>query len=131
MNCAGSIGKIGEEMVADFLKSKGYIITAMNYHSKFGEIDIVAESREYVLFVEVKTRKKGSMTTPAEAVSRNKQKKIVLTAYNFLSKLRININYRFDVAEVYYEITKDGELKADLNYIKNAFTVEVVEDEPF
>lgn len=131
MSYAGSIGKIGEEMVADFLKSKGYIITAMNYHSKFGEIDIVAESREYVLFVEVKTRKKGSMTTPAEAVSKNKQKKIVLTAYNFLSKLRINIDYRFDVAEVYYEITKDGELKADLNYIKNAFTAKAAEDEPF
>ena len=131
MSYAGSIGKIGEEMVADFLKSKGYIITARNYHSKFGEIDIVAESREYVLFIEVKTRKKGSMTTPAEAVSKAKQKKIVLTAYNFLSKLRININYRFDVAEVYYELTKDGELKADLNYIKNAFTAEAAEDEPF
>ena len=101
MSYRASIGKIGEEMVADFLKSKGYIITAMNYHSKFGEIDIIAESREYILFIEVKTRKKGSMTTPAEAVNKDKQKKIVLTAYNFLSKLRANINFRFDVAEVY------------------------------
>lgn len=131
MSYKDSIGKIGEEMVADFLKSKGYIITSKNYRSKFGEIDIVAESREYILFIEVKTRKKGSMTTPAEAVNRPKQKKIVLTAYDFLSKFRAKINYRFDVAEVYYEITKDGELKADLNYIKNAFTTEVLEGEPF
>ncbi len=131
MSYKASIGKIGEQMVADFLKSKGYIITAKNYHSKFGEIDIVAESREYILFVEVKTRKKGSLTTPAEAVSKSKQRKIVLTAYDFLSKLRARISYRFDVAEVYYEITKDGEFKADLNYIKNAFTTEVLEGEPF
>ena len=126
-----NIGKIGEETVADFLKSKGYIIVSKNYHSKFGEIDIVAESREYILFVEVKTRKKGSMTTPAEAVDKSKQKKIILTSYDFLSKLRAKINYRFDVAEVYYEITKDGELKTDLNYIENAFTTEVLEGEPF
>lgn len=131
MSYKGSIGKIGEEMVADFLKSQGYIITARNYHSRFGEIDIVAESREYVLFIEVKTRRKGSMTSPAEAVDKSKQKKIILTAYDFLSKIRININYRFDVAQVYYEITEDGELKADLDYIKNAFSTEALEDEPF
>ena len=130
MSYKENIGKIGEQMVADFLKSKGYLITAQNYHSRFGEIDIVAESREYVLFVEVKTRRKDSMTTPSEAVDKKKQKKIVLTAYDFLSKLRLSINYRFDVAEVTYEITGDGELKANLNYIKNAFSTEAL-DEPF
>lgn len=131
MSYKNSIGKIGEEMVADFLKSQGYIITARNYHAKFGEIDIVAENREYVLFVEVKTRKKGSLTTPLEAVDKNKQKKIILTAYDFLSKLRSDIKFRFDVASVYYELTKDGELKADLDYIKNAFNTEAIEGEPF
>ena len=131
MSYNGQIGKIGEDMVADFLKSKGYIIVAKNYHSRFGEIDIIAENREYILFVEVKTRKKGSMVTPADAVNKQKQKKIILTSYDFLSKLRIKINYRYDVAEVHYEINKDGELKADLNYIKNAFSSEVLEGEPF
>lgn len=131
MSYNGQIGKIGEDMVADFLKSKGYIIVAKNYNSRFGEIDIIAENREYILFVEVKTRKKGSMVTPADAVNKKKQKKIILTSYDFLSKLRIKINYRYDVAEVHYEINKDGELKADLNYIKNAFSSEVLEGEPF
>lgn len=131
MSYTGQIGKIGEDMVADFLKSKGYIIVSQNNHSRFGEIDIIAESREYILFVEVKTRRKGSLTSPADAVNKQKQKKIVLTAYDFLSKIRMKIKYRFDVAEVYYDVNKDGELKADLNYIKNAFSPEVLEGEPF
>jgi len=131
MSYTAKIGRIGEEMVADYLKSQGYIITARNYSSKFGEIDIVAESREYILFVEVKTRKKNPLVSPADAVNAKKQKKIILTAYDFLAKLRINISYRFDVAEVYYEIKENGELKVDLNYIKNAFSTEVLEGEPF
>lgn len=131
MSLKAQIGKIGETMVADFLRSKGYIIIAENYHSRFGEIDIIAENREYILFIEVKTRHKGSMVSAADAVNKSKQKKLVLTAYDFLSKIRMKIKYRFDVAEVYYEINELGELKADLNYIKNAFSSEVLEGEPF
>ena len=49
-------GNSGEEMTAKFLKGRGYIISARNYRSRFGEIDVIAENNEMILFVEVKTR---------------------------------------------------------------------------
>ena len=126
-----NIGYIGEDLVAKYLKSQDFIILRRNYHSKFGEIDIIAESREYLLFVEVKTRKKGSPIPPAMAVTSLKQRKIALTAFDFISKARIDTNFRFDVAEVEYSVDGNGEMKFSLNYIKNAFTTEVLNDEAF
>ena len=113
------------------MKSQGFIILRQNYHSKFGEIDIVAENREYLLFIEVKTRKKNSPIPPAMAVNTSKQRKIVLTAFDFISKSRIDTNYRFDVAEVEYLVDENGEMKFSLNYIKDAFSTEVLHDEAF
>ncbi len=126
-----NIGYIGEDLVAKYLKSKGYIILKQNYHSKFGEIDIIAESRQYLLFIEVKTRKENAPIPPAMAVSTSKQRKIVLTAFDFISKSRIDTNFRFDIAEVFYHADENGELKFSLNYIENAFSDEVLSDEPF
>ena len=126
-----NIGYIGEDLVAKYLKSQDFIILRRNYHSKFGEIDIIAESREYLLFVEVKTRKRGSPIPPAMAVTSLKQRKIALTAFDFISKARIDTNFRFDIAEVEYSVDENGEMKFNLNYIKNAFTTEVLNDETF
>lgn len=128
MSFTAEIGKLGEDMVAAYLKGEGYLITRRNYHSRYGEIDIVAEKDEYILFVEVKTREKGSPVTPAGAVSRSKQKKLVLTGLDYLSKLRVEMNSRFDVAEVVYTIDENGQFRASLNYIRNAFNNEVLND---
>ena len=126
-----NIGYIGEDLVAKYLKSKGYIILKQNYHSKFGEIDIIAESRQYLLFIEVKTRKENALIPPAMAVSTQKQRKIVLTAFDFISKSRIDTNFRFDIAEVWYHVDQNGEMKFNLNYIEDAFCDEVLNDKPF
>lgn len=122
------IGKLGEDMVANFLKKQGCLIVRRNYHSKYGEIDIVAEKGEYIFFIEVKTREQESPITPVGAVSRSKQKKIVLTAKDYLAKLRVNVNYRFDIAEVVYSIDENGQFHASLNYIRNAFNEEVLDN---
>lgn len=122
------IGRIGEDLVADFLRKKGYLIVRRNYYSRYGEIDIVAEKGEYILFVEVKTREKDSPVTPQGAVSRRKKKRIVLTAKDYMAKTFFDRTVRFDVAEVEYEIDPNGEFKASLNYILNAFSEEVLDD---
>ena len=51
-------GKIGEDYAAQFLTKKGYRVVARNYRSRFGEIDLIAENKEYIVFAEVKTRDK-------------------------------------------------------------------------
>ncbi len=128
MSYADEIGRIGEQMVADYLKSQGYIITRCNFHSDFGEIDIVAETPDTVVFVEVKTRNKHSLVSPADAVDPAKQYKIAKTARVFLDKAYLFGKYRFDIAEVTYERDEKGTPHFDLNYIKNAFYADLNND---
>ena len=122
------IGRIGEDMVAKYLEKNGCLITRRNYYSKYGEIDIVAEKGEYILFIEVKTREKGSPVTPQGAVSHHKKKRIVMTAKDYMSKIFVERIVRFDIAEVTYEIDENGEFHASLNYILNAFSEAVLHD---
>lgn len=116
------VGKAGEDFVAQFLKSKGYIIIKRNWRdSRFGELDIVAENPECIAFVEVKTRAKNSIVSGAEAVDTAKQQRTKNAAQTFMRKLRTNLPPRIDVAEVTVMDEKDGEFQFEINYIKNAF----------
>lgn len=111
------IGNIGEKYSCKFLKKQKYKIITTNYNTKFGEIDIVAEKDNYIIFVEVKTRKEGGMYTPSLAVTRSKQEKIFKTAYLYLKEYPQNKNIRFDVMEVIHQNKK----VVKINHIKNAF----------
>ena len=115
-----SIGKKGEDITANFLRKKGFIIFKRNYHSRYGEIDVIAEKGDLLLFVEVKTRFENSLVSPAQAVDPIKQNRIKQTAKSFLSKTYIDYRCRYDVAEVIVK-NADGQNKYSLNYIKNAF----------
>ncbi len=129
MSYEKEIGRIGEQLVADWLKTKGYIIVKQNFRCDYGEIDIVAENPKTVVFVEVKTRKENSLTAPKDAVDFNKRRKIAITAKTFLKQAFLSdMNYRFDVAEVTYKVAEDQSPKFILNYIKNAFFVDLGED---
>lgn len=116
------LGKVGEDYVAKHLKSKGYIILKRNWHdSRYGEIDIIAENRDYIVFVEVKTRQKLSIVSGVEAVDFHKQQRIKNASQIFMRKLRTNLPPRIDVAEVtLLDESKDG-FDFKLNYIENAF----------
>lgn len=128
MSYTGEIGRIGEQMVADYLKHKGYIITRMNFRSDYGEIDIIAEKPDIVVFVEVKTRREDYLVSPADAVDSAKQTKIIKTAQVFLSKAYLFGSYRFDIAEVTYRNDQEGRPHFSLNYVKNAFYVNLEKD---
>lgn len=114
---AQNTGCAGEDYAAEWLIEHGYRIVDRNYHSRFGEIDIIAENSQYIVFVEVKTREDGSMVSPVESVTRNKQRKILLTAQLFLQKSPSALQPRFDVAAV---TTVYGE-PLGLKYFDNAF----------
>ena len=114
------IGNKGEDFVAEHLKKKGYIITARNYRCKFGEIDVIAENDDEILFVEVKTRADNSKIRPYEYVNSPKQQRLITTANIFLQHNGFGLKPRFDVAEVF--VSADG--KMTLNYFENAFSIE-------
>lgn len=107
-------GKIGEDAVCRYIEDKGCKILARNFHSRWGEVDIISQDGETTVFIEVKTRKSDSFGTPAEFVTAGKRKKIIKTAMVYLENRECDM--RFDVAEVYI---KNNIYK--INYIENAF----------
>ena len=113
-------GKKGEDITADFLRKNGFIIFKRNYHSRYGEIDIIAQKDDLLLFVEVKTRSEDALVSPAEAVDYNKQSKIKLTAADFLRKTKSDFKCRFDVSEVTVKTSQDG-FKYSIKYVDDAF----------
>ena len=113
-------GSFGEDITAKFLVKKKYKILEKNYSTKLGEIDIIAVNKSNIIFVEVKTRGKNSLSYPSEAVTKSKQKKIIKTASLYLMHNPSKLQPRFDVSEVY--ISEDKSYK--INYIENAFIQE-------
>lgn len=114
-----NIGEKGEEYTVKFLEKKKYKILERNYRKRYGEIDIIAENKNYIVFIEVKTRHKDSMTSAADAVNRQKQIRIIKTASLYLSENETEKFCRFDVCEVY--INSDNLKLVDINYIEAAF----------
>lgn len=100
-------GSIGEKTAQYYLQSKGYRLLKTNFHTKMGEIDIIAEKDTCIIFVEVKTRTSLKFGTPAMAVDYNKKKHIKKSAKVFLhiNKLENRI-IRFDVIEVFINAGK-------------------------
>lgn len=110
-------GKIGEHFAAQYLKDHGYEILATNFKCRFGEIDIIAQNRAYLIFVEVKTRAFGGVSHPFESITAGKRQKIVKTAQFYLQRHPTKLQPRFDAAAVF---TADGALQK-IEYIENAF----------
>ncbi len=117
MGLTQDIGNLGETAVAEELKKKGYIISTRNFRTKYGEIDIIAENNDEILFVEVKTRAYGSFAKPQEYVNSPKKRRILISADIYLKNNGFGLQPRFDVAEVFLGTTGDFEI----NYIENAF----------
>lgn len=115
-------GNWGEDRVCEYLTMHGYRIVRRNFHTRFGEIDIIAKDEDTVVFVEVKSRKSKRFATAAEYVDYNKQKKIIMSARCYLANSP-DVNARFDVAEVYYKSCGEVLELIEINYIKDAFVV--------
>ena len=96
------VGKRGEALAAAYLEKQGYRIVARNFRNKLGEIDIIAQDKDVVCFVEVRTRQ-GALEHEVALASVNifKQKKLSRLAVSFLKKNNLtNEKARFDVVAV-------------------------------
>ena len=114
------VGRFGEQSAAEYLKKKHYKIIGLNYSCRFGEIDIIAENKKYVVFVEVKLRKSYEFAEAKEFVTLSKQEKIIKTASLWLSQNETELQPRFDVIEIYApEGAASRSVK--INHIENAF----------
>lgn len=113
------LGHWGEKKAASYLRRKGYSILEMNYSCRFGEIDIIAKKRGFVVFAEVKLRKNSDFAEAREFVTSAKQRRIISTAAMWLEENDTGLQPRFDVIEVYAPEGMGG--KTRINHIENAF----------
>lgn len=93
------LGMEKEKTACEFLKNRGYEILDRNFYSRYGELDLVCKKGDYLVFVEVKYRKKTDFGYPSEAVTRKKQSAMLHTARYYMYKNRISDSTpcRFDV----------------------------------
>ena len=110
-------GKRGEVLARDYLKKKGYKILATNYQKKVGEIDIIAETRDNICFIEVKTRTEGAMLPPRSAVGVHKEQNIEGSALIYINRYKVKKQPRYDIIEI---IVSENKV-VSLNHIEGAF----------
>ena len=113
-------GAIGEDAACNYLIKKGFIILKRNFTCRFGELDIIAKNKEYILFVEVKARGERALASPCEFVTKSKQRKIITTSLYYLSQNKSDLQPRYDVFEVTINDNLPPEV-ININHIENAF----------
>ena len=95
------VGAWGEAIAARYLEKKRYKLLATGYRTRFGEIDLIMENKNFLVFVEVKLRKSAAFAAAHEFVDRHKQDKLRTTAEIYLSQNPTRLQPRFDVIEIY------------------------------
>ena len=113
------LGLDGESRALKFLRRKGLVELERNFHCRRGELDLIMLDGQVLVFVEVRLRRSGGLTLPAESVDRRKQQRIVAAALAFLSRRpqfarRV---MRFDVVALNSRSTDDFTLE----WIRDAF----------
>ena len=103
------LGQWGERLAVAHLRRKGYEILETNYRCAVGEVDVVARQGEYLVFVEVRTRRGQEFGTPEESITTRKRAKLVEVAETYLQEKDLNdIDWRIDVVAV--QLTSRGRL---------------------
>ena len=127
------IGKRAEQLARYYLEQKGLIFKYQNFHSRYGEIDLIMQQGNDLCFIEVRARKYQNYGTALDTVSIHKQQKIIQTAQSFLQLYPENERLfgRFDVIGLQYSspeiwLIEDLSLqlaKIDLEWIQDAYTL--------
>ena len=114
------VGKLGEELARKFLKKRGYRIRETNFRCRGGEIDIVARQKDYLVFVEVRTKSSLDFGTPEDSITQSKKGKLIASALTYISTHQnLPSLWRIDVVAI--EIDQKGKTKR-IELIENAIS---------
>jgi putative endonuclease len=112
------IGKLGEEAARKFLKKRGYRIRETGFRCHHGEIDIVAQKKDYLIFVEVRTKSNLEFGTPEESITQAKKERLIASALTYTNTHRdLPPLWRIDVIAI--ELDEKGKTKR-IGHIENA-----------
>jgi len=112
------VGKLGEKAARKFLKKRGYRIREVGFRCPHGEIDIIAQKKDYLVFVEVRTKNNLDFGTPEESITQAKKKKLVALALTYTNTHQnLPSLWRIDVVAI--ELDDKGKPKR-IELIENA-----------
>ena len=112
------LGNTGEKLARDFLKKKGYKIRETNFRCREGEIDIIAQQKDCLVFVEVRTKTSTGFGSPEESVTFAKKEKLIASALTYLNNHKdLPESWRIDFIAV--ELDQKGKAKR-IELIENA-----------
>lgn len=111
------LGQLGENLALDYLLNKEYKLLERNYRFKHLEIDLIMKDKDYLIFVEVKTRQTAEIGEPYLAVTRKKQKQIIKAANQYILESDWQNEARFDVVSIVH-----NSYRTKIEHIDNAFT---------
>jgi len=112
------VGKLGEKEARKFLKKRGYRIRETGFRCRHGEIDIIAQRKDYLVFVEVRTKSNLDFGTPEESITQAKKKKLIALALTYTSTHQnLPPLWRIDVVAI--ELDDKGKTKR-IEHIENA-----------
>ena len=118
------VGRLGEDRACKYLEEKGYRIKARNFTVKGGEIDIIAEIGEFIVFIEVKTRSTGydmrRFGRPSDAVTSTKKSRFRGAVREYLSRVGSRKKPRIDVIEILIS-QNGGENGFEIKHFAGAF----------
>jgi len=109
-------GKKGEVIAKKYLEKKGYKIVETNWRYKNDEIDIIAETDDLIVILEVKTRSSNYYGEPEVFVTRQKQRFLIRGANAYVQYNKIDKEVRFDIVSIL--LYQD---KQKINHIEDAF----------
>jgi putative endonuclease len=112
------VGKLGEEAARKFLKKRGYRIRETGFRCRHGEIDIIAQKKDYLVFVEVRTKTNLEFGTPEESITQSKKERLIASALTYTStQQNIPSLWRIDVVAI--ELDDKGKTSR-IEHIENA-----------
>lgn len=116
MSESHDLGRKGEEQAVEYLKKAGFKILYRNWVWGKNEIDIICETDDFIVFTEVKTRMEDFLDAPINAITRDKQRSIILAAEGYIRKFKIDKESRFDVIIIIKKIEA-----FEIDHIPDAF----------
>jgi putative endonuclease len=96
-----SVARWGETEARRFLERSGWVIVAVNWHCRYGEIDLIGRDRRAWVFVEVKTRRGHSFGLPEDAITPSKRHRLLRSAWTYLEENSLQgADWRIDVIAI-------------------------------
>jgi putative endonuclease len=96
-----ALGQRGEQLATEYLKRRDYTILATNWHCKNGEIDIVAQKADTLVFVEVRTRHADNTESAFESITPRKRSRMIAAAQAYIAAHDLdNLDWRVDMVAI-------------------------------